>query len=519
MNKILTIIGILCLGQILPATGFCTETNISAAVYLERQPKPIFEPGSRLPKLTRWGWTIPFDTRVELARNWGYALEFGGYSQLGQLEKAFEKSNSVQSRICNLAASDPQQYSLEVIMDLYLPEPEPVPDDFWVRDEQGDFTDGRNTWLDPTNTNYRKVISPEGPDDYWRKIADVWTAPLELIHQHAPIAIVLNGGETGVGYAGQGERAWSRDPRVIAAIGNRSWFEYSSERKAHYEDIVAKAVREAVPDRELYIYYNTGGESHRLINSRWVKWAYDSSIIRNLSDLPSFECYYRHYNTGWTGNNDLLTEVLDSVGYNEALGAPLSYNWLSGGWTQGGKDDISDIAHYMGFLKCLYTAGMIGGNAGYYANPKGEFTDSFPPDQPPPWLVQAIALSQVDALFTHLEPFLFEGYLLPGPLRHKWAIDQPAYEFPTGDADVRVLARKLRIGNDWLITSWAAGGYDRDVIVTIPELGQLTLHARACGAVYYVTKSGGKIETTLLDINGILPTENLPDIKLGQDHS
>ena len=427
-----------------------------------------------------------------------------------QLQKAFQNTNSDQSRICALAASDPKRFPLEVIMDLALPQPKPVPADFWVRDDQGRFTDGKNTWQDATNTQFHKVVSPESPDVYWQKIAEDWTAPLKLIHQKAPIAIVLNGGETGVGVSGQAAAAWIKDPRVQAAIGNRSLFEYASERKKHYEEIVAKAVREAVPDRELYIYYNTGGESRRtasggLLSGNWKNWTFDSSFIRNISDLPSFEFYYQHYNTGWTGGNDMLTQFLDAAGYNTALGAPLSYNWLCAGWTRGGKNDFSDIPHYMGFLKCLYTAGMIGGNAGYYANPKGGFTDPFPPASPPQWLLQIIALLRVHALFSHLEPFLYQGWLLPGPMQHKWSTDQPAYEFPTGDENVRVLARKLRARDEWLVTAWAADGPDRTVSVTIPVLGQIQVLARAPGSVYTATATN----LTLVDVNGVLPTESL----------
>ena len=29
------------------------------------------------------------------------------------------------------------------------------------------------------------------------------------------------------------------------------------------------------------------------------------------------------------------------------------------------------MEHYMGYLKCLYTAGTIGGVAGYFSSPKG----------------------------------------------------------------------------------------------------------------------------------------------------
>ncbi len=492
--------------------GVCGESTISAAAYLASQAKPHFRPGHTLPHLTRWGWALPFEARVELARNWGYALEMGGRAQMEGVTKELEDSGNIEARICALAASNPRQFPLAVVLDRNFPEP--VPDEFWVHDAEGRFTDGKNEWRDANDERHHKVANPEGPDDYWQKVARAWTEPLQLIHQRAPIAIVLNGGEYGVGVSGWDAGGWAKDARVQAARGNRSWFDYASQRKAHYEGILAGAIRKALPDRELYIYYNTSGESHRTMEEGWKQWAYDSAVIDRISDLPSFECYFRHFNTGWTGNNDALTQFLDSAGYNEGLGAPLSYNWVCGGWDRKGTNDFSDIPHYMGFLKCLYAAGMVGGAAGYFVYPKGGFGAAFPPDAPPQWLQQITALAQVHALFSYVEPFLRQGYLLPGPLPHKWSKDQPAYEFSAGNANVRVLARKLRTGEHWLITAWVADENDRDVKVEIPELGQLTLRARTVGAVYHVTKGNGEIKAALLDENGLLPTENPPVIKL-----
>jgi hypothetical protein len=257
-------------------------------------------------------------------------------------------------------------------------------------------------------------------------------------------------------------------------------------------------VREAVPDRGLFIYYNTSSESHRSRYDGWEAWAYDGAALRSASDLPSYESYYRHYNSGWAGDHDALTLFLNATGYHISLGAPLSYNWLCAGWEREGKDDFADIARYTGFIKCLYTAGMIGGNAGYYALPKGGFDASFSSEGPPHWLLQMVALARVHALFSHREMMLRDGYLLPGPLRHKWSKDQPAYEFPTGDATVRVLARKSRRNDQWLITAWAAAGAGRPISVEIPGLGQLTLTARPDGAVYDATRVNGKPSVRLM---------------------
>lgn len=480
------------------AGAMATPPQITPAQYLAGLPQPNFRKDHTLPPLTRFGWTLPFEARVELARRWGYALEFGGYARLHEVQAKLADPNSVESRLCALAAAQPETFKLAVILDRDFPKP--VPDEFWVRDEQGNFTDGKNTWQDPAQSKFGKIASPEAPEAYWQKVAQAWAAPLALIRQRAPIAVVLNGGEYAMGVAGAQAKLWDLDPRVRAARGSRSWFEYASERKGHQEAMVAKAVREAVPDRELYIYYNTSSESHRRRYGGWEQWAYDSAALRSVSDLPSFESYYRHYNSGWTGDQDALTMFLNAAGYHIALGAPLSYNWLCAGWERQTAEDFADIDRYMGFLKCLYTAGMIGGNAGYYAYPKGGFEATFPADQPPHWLRQMIALSRVHALFSHYEYFLRQGYLLPGPLRHKWSKDQPAYEFPTGDAGVRVLARKLRAADQWLITAWAAAGEEREVTVDIPVLGQVALSACPGGSVYEAVRDQDKPKLQRVDV-------------------
>jgi hypothetical protein len=52
------------------------------------------------------------------------------------------------------------------------------------------------------------------------------------------------------------------------------------------------------------------------------------------------------------------------------------------------------------------------------------------------------ALSQIHALFSRLEDYIRNGDLLLSPNQRVWSKDQPAYELPTGDLDVRVLIRK-----------------------------------------------------------------------------
>ena len=483
-----------------PTPASAQETNTTPAAWLARQPKPQFRPGHTLPPLTRFGWTLPFDARVELAEHWGYALEFGGYATEKGVEQDLADTNSLAFKLCSLTASNPKKYPLAVIVSRDLPKQ--VPPESWARDAEGRALDAKaqsmdgNVWDD-----HKAVWSPEAPDSVWAEAGRLRADPLRLIRKKCPIAVVLNGGEYALGVLGFARPVWEKDPRILKAKGDRPWFDYISERKAHQELIISEAVRQAVPDRTLYSFYTSGGGTHRNRIAGWRDWCWGYEWMKPVSDLPSNEAYYRSFNDGWTGPNDLLTLTLNATALEIAHGQPLSYNWLCAGWTRENlKDDggFGDLNRYLGFLKCYYTAGMIGGNAGYYAFPKGGFEAKFPSDQPPHWLRQMTALAHVHALFSHLEPFVRQSDLLPGPDRHRLSKDLPAYEFPSSDPNVRVLARKLKTKPAWLVTAWAAAGPDWEVRVTLPELGELTLQARGDGSIHRVSEAEGKLTVTLV---------------------
>lgn len=120
----------------------------------------------------------------------------------------------------------------------------------------------------------------------------------------------------------------------------------------------------------------------------------------------SLSIYYKEFNSGWTGQYDVLTLVLNAVGGDIAQGEPLSYNWLCGGLEQKnlGPEAFSDPEHYMGFLKCYYTVGMVGGVAGYFSYPPGGFEADLA-DQVLSWLQQMVTM-EVDP--TNVQ-FLFQG--------------------------------------------------------------------------------------------------------------
>ena len=378
--------------------------------HLDSAPKPTFKQPNRLLPLSRWGWSMPYEVRVALCENWGYALEFDGYVTEAAVDDLGRRPQSANARVVALAAQDPSRYPLFVLAHRPLVGrnrvalPADLAAQLYVRDADG------NPILDNGQTNTWRLISPEAPDAIYEWAAEGTAAPLRRLRALTPIAVVLNGGEYGQSVYGHSGPFWERDPRVLAAKGERTWEDYLSSRKAHHEGIVTEAVRKALPDRRAYIWYHFGGEPSW---NEW-RWSHDYKYTRRLGDYPSQSLYYREFNSGWTGNSDLLTFFLCAYAQAaERYGDKLSYNWVCGGWPPGA---ISGIDRYTGFLKCLYTAGMIGGVAGYFAEPEGMRGDDVG-ERPPEHLQQMMALGRVHALFSHVEDFLFEGALLPAPGR------------------------------------------------------------------------------------------------------
>jgi hypothetical protein len=460
---------------------------VTAAEYLQQLTAPKFKRGHTLPPLSRFGWSLPFETRVEFADRWGYALEWGNYASQQSVAAALADPKSIEARIMALAAAQPKKYQLSVLLSRDLPN---TPDTIWLQTERGELVDGKNTW------------SPEAPKVALVEAARLRAEPLRQIRKIAPVAIVLNGGEYGLTVEGGIAQSANKDPKVLAAKGNRDWFDYLSERKAYQESFITKAVRQATPDRRIYVYYPADSNPHRDRYWAWKEWCYDYKYMRKITDYPSSSTYFKEFNTGWTGNMDLLSQVLNSIGQQIKFGNPLSYNWVCSGWERGDNPQLfGEIDRYLGFLKCYYTAGAIGGIAGYFSNPKGGFDATFPADRPPNWLQQMIALARVHGLFTHLEGYLRQGDLLPGPAQHIWSKDTPAYEFPTADPNTRVLARKHRQKSAWLVTAWAAAGDPRKVKATLPQLGEVELLARPIGSVYTVELVANKPKYRWVDRN------------------
>lgn len=506
---------------------------ITPVQWLQRQPKPIFKPGHTMPRLTRFGWDLDVETFKELAGNWNYVVQTN-YLSDEVVTTALNDPNSIYGKMVALTLSNPKKYPLGVILNRTEPA-NPAPDTF-LRGADGKLLSG-------------STYSPINPQSVLDQMAELRARPLRNLRKKVPINIVLNGGEYGLGVPGFMQKYAEQDPKVVADKNKSGldWISFISKAKKHEMDTIAAAARKAVPDRSLYIYYATGTPDRNRYGG-WRDWGMDPGDALEGSDLPATEYYYKHFNDGYLssiGNNDMLSRALNSMGFQIAHGKKYSYDWLCAGWAneadpnaapaqtpvalpviadtprpsvpqyQEGNAaalvdpnvaEVSPMDLYTGFLKCIFTAGTLGGNAGYYTLPGGGFNGTFPADKPKNYLPQMTALSQVQALFSYLESDVRGSDLLPGPNKHAKSTDQPAYEFPTGDIGLRVLTRKLKTENKWIITAWASDGISRPVKVTIPVLGVVTLLARAAGSVYTATLVNKIPQLTLNDPNAMLPT-------------
>jgi hypothetical protein len=499
--------------------AWVTPANAQTAYeHLQKETKPVFKPGYTLPHLSRWGWSLSYDTRVELADHWGYALEMARISP-----QAVEKLKadlalkdgpvSDDGRILKLAQDHPDRYVLALLVWRPLagktlanaaandPKLAAMKERISVRDAEGKVPEAP-AW---------KLWSPEAPAGIFDWAAKGSAQPIHDLQQLAPkakIAILLNGGEYGLSVYGHSGKYWAMDPKVVAAKGDMSWYDYTSMKKRDQEMPITQAVTAVAPNRELYLCYHFGGVP------TWDGWTWSTNAryTLQLSDYPNQSLYYKHFNTGWTGKNDLLSNFLLSTSQAIELKHPLSYNWYCAGW---GKRPFSDEDRYYGFLKANYAAGAIGGVAGYFSYPpkdQGGFNGNLGP-KAPSWLWQITALARVHALYSHLEDMLRHGQLLKGDKVDKSFGDHPTYEFNTSDPAVRVVVRKHDSKDLWLACAWAADGPARDVTVEIPDLGPVTLNARPAGSVYLLTKTEPVryeppiVTATLIDTDAMLPSQ------------
>ncbi|MFW6060798.1 MAG: HEAT repeat domain-containing protein [Phycisphaeraceae bacterium] len=497
--------------------------------YVQQHEPPRFREGHRLPPLSIFEM-VPMNVMKHLAEAWGYALYMD--VRFASVDK-LDEPDSVVRQIVDLAASDSDQYSLQLRIApqrymLRLLSNSPKDEDHrrmreffekrydyeWRRDfvsmfprgafvlnNQGEFVEHPSP---PHAMNY--APSPQlGPmpeaDTVIEAMAEMHAEMVEAIAEHAPIAIIVNGGEYGVQRGGHYPFAkLMADPRVREAWdadGPQPVIDYVSDRKAHQERLFRQVLTANITE-PIYLYYSavTGGHATRHQRHDWIHA--DLHYRPGVVTWPTPRHYAGYKSTGFVRDADLLTQALNGRAQELAAGAQHTYPWVSQGWP--GRP-LAVPESYQGFVTCLYTSGAVGGLV-YGARPNALET-----------MDQLLIQGRVHALFSHLDEFLFEGDLLPGPNEHRWSRDLPAYEFPTGKEHKRVLVRRHREQDRWLVTAWAADGEPATVEVNIPELGAVTLEATPIGNVMIFGKEDGQaVPEPVMGVDARASAEQLHEV-------
>lgn len=349
----------------------------------------------------------------------------------------------------------------------------------------------------------------------------------------------------------------------MPAVGD--WGEAPIEA-AHLGESLAKATANGaisslltdILHPDLYTFYLAGPAPHLGRFNEWRQVAWDFPTMRshhvNFPDaVYSMQMYFGDNGEGglgvaWTSSNsqstgtgdqlgrsaDHFTHALASAANGIAAGSPFAYTYVAGRGLHAAT--YADPEELTGYLKAYYALVNIGGpyfSVDLQADVGAGHTEpAFAMPSEPPYLPTMVAYGEVHALYSHLEEFIYDGAVLPNahgdthPFTH-W-LDTPfalyeQYAYPVGaafhgphdasptyDASVRVVARKRNSADEWLVAGWVAGGEDRDVDVELPApLGRTTLHFRRSGCVYRIARDGGATISTLVDIDGMRPTDHM----------
>jgi hypothetical protein len=548
--------------------GFA-QTNVTPEQHLALQARPKFKPGHTLPPLTYTGWgSENSNTMVELANNWGYAVEFDAVTPYS-VKTLLATPGYKQHGLAQLVKADPDKFKAVVHCIKHFSIPEYLPPQFtnlmhadtrslfskssFATNSSGEYLDPQGNaspyfnYIVSTNgvtNNFNPVFSTHMPAADWELVTAAQIELFKMFNSNTPISIVINDGEWGMYEYSSHWRAWHKDPRFVAEMAGLGVAVvpdvYNTDPRLHYFvaqqkgrelSFLAKAVATNFPGA-FYYWYKTDMEKFRLYGrvagtdygTNYVNGSnFDSRYTVTNFALPICESYFWSANSGLTNgyNNygininqtSLLLQFENWAGFMVSQVRPLSYNYVSAGWERNWLTALtgtSYISHesYLGLLKCFYTLGMIGGNAGNYENNATDFNAPFAPTAPPQWLTQKMALARVHAQFSWLEDYLRNGTLVAGPYTNLLSTDRMSYDFnqgTNGANKAHVFVRKLNASDNWLITAWTADTTPEELPITIPQLGPVTITARPEGSVYRATTSS----LILQDPDGLLPTEKL----------
>lgn len=474
---------------VFPVSGFAQTGSDPFATWLQSLAKPVFNPNNQLKPLTYTGWNWQLsNTVVQLVQNYGYAANFvgaipyyasqaatPGTTQYGIAQHGYADTNfhiSIPVYKQPIVGVLPTQYNTNnAITGRWFGK------GFYCTNSAGQYVDASGRYSDSaiyfvtngvTNGNFSPVQSPCFPDSEAQRWTDCQILMLKMVASNCPISIIENDGEWGLPtYSGGNWIAFWSDPRFIAAMNalgvsntipptyNNSplIFDYLSQQKARELNQLTDAIRTNFPG-VFYFFYNTSMEKFRLHG--WGGYGstntldgmnsgdgWDSAFIATNFDYPTSEIYYHNSNYGmtnyWSGSpvginpngGGLLLQQLNWKALNITQGRPLSYDYVTSGWTYNGigtnatgGTGIYPDDKYIGFLKCLYTMGMVGANMGWYGNDgttnansfvSTNFNATFSTNNVPSWMSQMVVISRVQAQFSWLSDYLTmdQSFLAP----------------------------------------------------------------------------------------------------------
>jgi hypothetical protein len=483
--------------------------------HLQAGVAPVWRPGTRQHPLNRHDFGIPAAIAVPLAERWGYTMMINinewtdhKLSTDGWPEYAYAQA----------IAAAPGRYRVSALYQrcldsTFTSRPANLPDAAFLRDGNGVLMDFD---ADPVAVKY--VLSPLVPDSVFIGIGTAIGSQIDqsLTRRGIAVSAVIDQGEWGLGPTGflwqDGDLIYRRDPALVAAanadpIAKGNMERFASIQAARQNRLVrdsayaAAGLSATVP---WYCYTSTGFTIDRGRWGGWVSWTGHLEDCLPWLELPSEEFYI--LGDDWTAVDgggtpqDYMTRLLNTAsGQQKIMGRSRMMPWISaGGWapeTQPGQWQLPR-PRYTGFMKMMYVCGAVGVLQDDYGNDQrirfNQAIGAEPTTQVWGWMDAA----HIHALFTYLDDYIWDGELLPGPSIHPFRADpaapRPLCAFrPTGDTAAWVVARKAANADRWLLGAFITAGVERDVTVTIPVLGTVTLRGRETGSVYVATRPSG----------------------------
>jgi hypothetical protein len=439
--------------------------------------------------------------------------------------------------------------------------------DCFARDANNDFIDQNGNIIAASTvttqfltTNHAPfVMNPFISDANLLRCSQKLGTMFDYIKQKAPITIAMDYGEAGVYIPYYAQRTWKKIPQaptdLTSEIAGWNWLSEKWNRimKGLWQDIP----RNLTSDGFVYYYTNDAGLSNGRFGNgfgvsvdSWKGYNYNYDITKDQNKYTMGQTYFGQFNTGWglaainsQGIRDAFTTHMNTRALEIPLGRPYSIHWLASGW---GDNIVSENDRWTGALKCFYTTGVLGANVGLYAENNATlqtlarlYPTTFNESQLPDYIKQWMSHSRVHAIYSWIEPFTMNSDLMEGQKIRDWGREEryyyaggfdrakPCYEFwayPIGtavptpvanpvdnfinnaavaDQGARVVARKLRNSNKYLLTAWAMNGEDREVEVVLTGVGRIKVNARKAGTIYHIDNTSGTPAYTILDNDAI----------------